>query len=83
MITKGEHPEWEKQNFGLGMKIRGVGVDSDDSDDKSFGHSGGNSGYSMDFRCTPKKKHIEIVMVNHNQKFFKEDPDEEAIKLLK
>jgi len=65
MITKGEHPEWEKNyaNYGLGMfvgHIRGK---------KLFAHNGDNYGYKMACYCIPENKYIEIVMISHNPKY--------------
>lgn len=77
MITKGEHPEWQKiyANYGLGMFIHEM------NGKKLFAHGGANYGYKMDFYCVPDKKYIEIVMVNHNPKYFKKIRDM-AKKLL-
>jgi CubicO group peptidase (beta-lactamase class C family) len=67
MITKGEHPEWQKKyaNYGLGMFV------SENGGHKLFAHDGSNFGYKMHFHCIPDKNFIEIIMVNHNPKYHK------------
>lgn len=68
LITKGEHPEWNKkyQNYGLGMFVSEVAGNK-----KLFAHDGDNYGYKMHFHCIPENKYIEIIMCNHNPKYFK------------
>jgi CubicO group peptidase (beta-lactamase class C family) len=70
MITRGEHPEWQKQyaNYGLGMFVGEIGGK------KLFAHGGSNYGYQMYFRCVPDAKlnQIEITMLSYNPKYFKE-----------
>jgi CubicO group peptidase (beta-lactamase class C family) len=77
LITKGEHPEWEKiyANYGLGMFI------STKNNKKLFAHDGDNYGYKMHYHCIPEKQYIEIIMVNHNPKYHK-DIIKEGKKLL-
>lgn len=67
MITKGEHPEWQKKykNFGLGMFVGMI------NNKKLFAHNGDNYGYKMHFHCVPEKEYIDIFMLNHNPKYFK------------
>ena len=64
MITKGEHPEWNKDNcnYGLGMFV------NESKGKKLFAHDGNNYGYKMHFHCIPQKQYIEILMFNHNPK---------------
>jgi CubicO group peptidase (beta-lactamase class C family) len=65
MVTKGEHPEWNKDfcNYGLGMFV------NESKGKKLFAHEGNNYGYKMHFHCIPEKKYIEILMFNHNPKY--------------
>jgi CubicO group peptidase (beta-lactamase class C family) len=67
MITKGEHPEWQKQymNYGLGMFVGEKGGK------KLFAHNGSNYAYEMHFHCVPEKKFIEIYMINYNPNNYK------------
>jgi CubicO group peptidase (beta-lactamase class C family) len=67
MITKGEHPEWQKQyeNYGLGMFV------GEKDKSKLFAHNGTNYGYQMHFHCIPNKKEIGIFMVNYNPKYYR------------
>lgn len=65
IITKGEHPEWNKDycNYGLGMFV------NEEKGKKLFAHDGNNYGYKMHFHCMPEKKYIKILMYNHNPKY--------------
>lgn len=67
MITKGNHPEWQKvyHNYGLGMFIE------ETKNGRLFAHNGSNCGYKMNFHCIPKKKYINILLINHNPKYHK------------
>jgi CubicO group peptidase (beta-lactamase class C family) len=62
MITKVEHPKWEKddENWGLGMFV------SQKYGKKLFGHNGANYAYGMDFYCIPENEEIYIRMYNYN-----------------
>ena len=66
MITKGEHPEWEKsyKNWGLGMFVE------NNSNKKLFAHGGSNYGYQMNFHCEPEKKYIHLFMICYNPKYY-------------
>ena len=77
MITKGEHPEWQKKymNYGLGMFV------GETDGHKLFAHGGSNYGYKMNFNCMPDKNKIEIIMFSHNPKIYK-NLKKEAMKLL-
>lgn len=77
MITKGEHPEWEKedQNYGLGMFV------SQKYGKKLFGHDGANYAYGMDFYCIPENDEISIKMYNYNPK-YRERLKKDISKLL-
>jgi CubicO group peptidase (beta-lactamase class C family) len=67
LITKGEHPEWQKEynNYGLGMFVGEI------YGNKLFAHNGNNYGYKMHFHCVPETNYIEIYMFNHNPKYNK------------
>ncbi len=49
---------------------------------KLFAHNGDNYGYKMHFHCIPEKNYIEIFMLNHNPKYYK-NLFNDANKILK
>ena len=67
MITKGEHPEWQKlyKNWGLGMFV------GEKNGNKLFSHGGSNYGYQMNFYCEPEKNYIHLFMICYNSKHYK------------
>jgi CubicO group peptidase (beta-lactamase class C family) len=67
MITKGEHPEWQKsyKNWGLGMFV------GEKNGNKLFAHGGSNYGYRMNFHCIPEKNIIHLFMICYNPKHYK------------
>jgi len=79
MITKGEHPEWNKsfQNYGLGMSINIM------NENKIFSHSGSTYGYRTYFHCIPEKNEFEILMVNYKTNKIINNRMKNARKILK
>ncbi len=55
---------------------------SENNGKKLFEHYGNHYGYKIHFYCIPEKKYIEIIMINHNPKYFK-NLYSEANKVLK
>jgi len=68
LITKGEHPEWQKKHINFGLGIFTTEVDGN----KSFGYDGTNYAYMMHFHCIPEKNYVNIQMFNHDPKYNKD-----------
>ena len=79
MITKGEHPQWDKkyENYGLGMFVSTL------NRKKLFAHEGWNYGYRMHFHCVPERNEYEIIMINYAPNIKQKNIIQNARKTLK